>query len=1195
MNDFYVVGVGTSAGGIDALTQMLGSFKGNQENLCVIVVQHLSPNYKSELTAILSRVSNWPVLTAEDELEVKAHHIYVTPPNKSIKYFEGKLTLGELSPKYSHSPSIDEFLISLAENEKNHAIGIVLSGTGADGSKGIKAIKELKGLTIAQTPDSAQYSDMPLAAIHTDAVDMILHPSRIFEEINFYIKNHRTIREMPPAQNSIHYIFDLLSKRSGVDFSHYKSNTMLRRIDKRIEAMRLKSPAEYYQLLQQNPVELDTLFDTVLIGVTEFFRDPEAFEKLRSVLSASFKQKKIADSIRVWCVGCATGEEPYSIAILMHELLGSDMLNFHFQIFATDIDERALSKARKGIYDEKSVEKVPPELLDKYFDNIDGEYCIKKSIKQHVLFSRHDITNDPPFVKLDLIVCRNLLIYFNNYLQKETFKIFNYALKEDGLLFLGKSESVSVTTELFTKADGLKLFRKIHAATPINLRFSRYKMRVEAEEEKSSSKIRGMSLVDIGKETLYFSSQHPFVIISEQGDIKEAQGSLRLYIEINQGTTNTNIYKMANKELVTQIRSLMAQSKKNASMSESPVIKFNLFEKEHYVRLKLTPLIYPSGGLSYYILSFEEVTPDPLYLQLSRELTDKEVVDYRVRELEQEVYSLREQLQTFTEELETSNEEMQAINEELQSSNEELKSANEELETSNEELQSANEELQTANNELRLANSNLIEKERELQIAKDLSEKNGELYRAVAENIPNGTVGILNDQYEIEYIAGKGLEAYNIKPEEVIGKNLPLMNPSEEEQKKLIKLFNDTLKGKPGVTVFNFNSRSYSLQTIPVQYNGDNAGKKLMYLTQDMTDKLLTQRIITETELKFRALADNIPNLCWMAKEDGWIYWYNNRWYEYTGTTLEEMKGWGWESVHDPEMLPEVNKKWNKAIKEKSPFEMVFPLKGKDGIFRHFLTRIVPVFDKEGKFWQWFGTNTDVSEQEKLNRLKDEFIGIASHELKTPIASIKGYIQLINEWRTAGLDIPVDKVIHNADRQAGRLTGLINDLLDATSLQAGKMKYHFSEFSLQALVNDAILQFNTEINRHYIELKGNLSFNITGDKNRLGQVITNLLSNAIKYSPDAEKVILEVTSEGEKVKISVRDFGIGIPGELKPHIFERFYRVEKTSHNFQGMGLGLFISSEIIRQHHGEMNFESNAGKGSTFWFTIPKQNSLKN
>ncbi|KKM74890.1 hypothetical protein LCGC14_1395850, partial [marine sediment metagenome] len=651
-SELYIIGVGTSAGGIDALTKMLNSFNGDTLNIAVIIAQHLSPAHKSELASILSRQCSWPVVTVEEAMRVEAKRIYVTPENKKVIYTNKTLKLEELGEKHTYSPNIDDLFISIAENERSHAIGVVLSGTAKDGSKGIKTIKEYGGFTIAQAPKSAQFDDMPLAAIRTGMVDVVSHPSKIFDEISYYIKNHRIIKHIVPTKKGIDLIFELLSKQSGTDFSQYKQSTILRRVDKRMEALRLPDLNEYYQFIKQNPVELDRLFETVLIGVTEFFRDKVAFTALSEQITNILGQKHDNDPIRVWSVGCSTGQEAYSIAIVFQELLEHETMNFQLQIFASDIDERALAIARKGVFSAEAVASLTPVMLEKYFDRTDDGYEVKKTTKQHILFSRHDITNDPPFVKLDLVVCRNLLIYFNNDLQKDALRVFNYALRPNGILFLGKSESVSVAPQLFSKIEGTKIFRRVQSGTRLNLSFSRYRPKLE-EDETDVGQNSFMSLVDVAKEALYYSAKNPFVIISETGEIKESQGSLRKYIELSPGSMDANIFKMANKELVMEIRILLGKVKKTSKAQSGTVIEFILYEQVNHVRMDMMPLAYPSDGSRMYILSFENINLESTgYLKYAKKLSKDDFENLRIRELELELESLRFQLQTFSEELE---------------------------------------------------------------------------------------------------------------------------------------------------------------------------------------------------------------------------------------------------------------------------------------------------------------------------------------------------------------------------------------------------------------------------------------------------------------------------------------------------------------------------------------------------------------
>ncbi|MHA7056984.1 CheR family methyltransferase [Aquimarina sp. M1] len=844
----YIVGVGASAGGLDALSKFLNQFNGTKTEISVVIVMHLSPDYKSELAAILNKRCKWPVLTAENNMQIKPFQVYVTPPNHHIHIESETLVLESLSRDYTSSPSIDNFFISLSKEKQKYAIGIILSGFGSDGSQGIQSIKKHLGFTIAQLPETCEHKNMPTAAIETGKVDAALPPEQMFDEIIQFINNSKAIASSENKKSAVDAIFDLLEKRSGTDFSMYKPTTIMRRINHRIKTLQLSTILEFYELIKENPRELDILFDTVLIGVTEFFRDSEAFDSLRKQLENMLQNKEYGDSIRVWSVGCATGEEPYSIAILLHELLRQEVGHYHIQIFASDIDERAINYGRKAIYNKESLINLPKEWIDKYFDKRDElHYELNKEIKQHLLFTRHDITNDPPFVKLDLIVCRNLLIYFNNNLQKQSFQIFHYSLRPKGLLFLGKSESVSVAADLFTKVNKNKIYRKADASLGYQLKFSRFRNRNQnTQGDEHNNNTQDMSIVDIAKETLYYKFEHPFVVIDEQSEIKEVHGSLRLYLEISQGAMNVNLHKMVNPELQTVIKALHSQVKKTGISHTSHLVKFKLYEQEHYVRVKIIPLVYRISEVQFYMVIFEKIEPSERHLELHKKLETIDFENLRINELEDELSSTKEHLQVFTEELEATNEELQTINEELQSANEELKSSNEELETSNEELQSANEELNTANNELRLTNELMIEKEEELKAEKNISEKNELIYRTIAENIPNGTVGILNDKFEIEYVAGQGLD--QLEADEIVGKYMPGINPSKEEEKRLHKLCADTLQKGSGRLGVSYNDRFYEIKTELFNFSFDD-GEKILYLVQEVTETKRSKRIL-ETALE---------------------------------------------------------------------------------------------------------------------------------------------------------------------------------------------------------------------------------------------------------------------------------------------------------------------------------------------------------
>ena len=846
MRELYVVGVGASAGGLDALSKFLKNFNGANADICVVIVMHLSPDYKSQLAPILDKRCKWAVLTAENNMALSHGNVYVTPQNKQIRIRENTFVLEDLSSEHSFTPSIDNFFISLAKDRTKNAIGIILSGFGSDGSTGITSINEFGGFTIAQLPETAEHRDMPSAAIKTSKVDLIVPAEQMYDDIVQFI-NTRAIASTVSEKAPVDAIFELLEKRSGTDFSMYKPTTIMRRINHRITFLQLSSMLAYYEFIKSNPRELDNLFDTVLIGVTEFFRDLEAFDLLKTQVALMIKNKEPGDSIRIWSVGCATGEEPYSIAILLYEVLGTKVNQYHIQIFATDIDERAINFGRKGIYNQENLANVPKNLLNKYFSKTDAlHYEAKKEIKQHILFARHDITTDPPFVKLDMVTCRNLLIYFNNTLQKQTFQNFHYSLRPQGLLFLGKSESVSVAADLFNKLGKGKLFKKADNALSYHLKFSRFKQRnKEVKKEEIKNNIRNMSIADVAKETLYHKYENPFVIINESSEIKEVHGSLRLYLEISQGTMNVDLHKMVNKELITPMKATLAQVKKTNVSQTSHIIKFKLYDQLHFVRIKIKPLVYRINDIQYFMVVFMKIEPSEGHLELQKKLESKDFVNLRIKELEDELSSTKEHLQIFTEELEATNEELQTINEELQSSNEELKSSNEEMETSNEELQSANEELNTANQELRLTNDLLIEKEQELQEEKEISQHNELIYKIIAQNIPDALVGILNEELEIEYLAGQGID--ELDTEDIIGKYMPSINPSKKEAKRIEKLCRKTLEGKPGSIEVKYNNRYYEIRTVLFNLPEENE-EKILYLAQEITS-LKQNQIMLETAI----------------------------------------------------------------------------------------------------------------------------------------------------------------------------------------------------------------------------------------------------------------------------------------------------------------------------------------------------------
>lgn len=718
----YIAGVGASAGGLESISEFLKQLNANTEKLAIIIAQHLSPTYKSRLVELLGRATELTVKEASDNSVIEAGTVYITPPDSDITIKDDRIFLNKPSSTIGPKPSVDTFFYSLAREKGHNAIGIILSGTGSDGASGIMEIKKMGGFTLAQEPETSKYSGMPIAAIETGDVDAVLAPASMADALSEYMNNPDNYpshgKKVNIPINIFRRILNLLTDRTGTDFTNYKQSTIERRLEKRITQLNIRDLEDYYKYLQSEEKELDILFNNILIGVTSFFRDQDAFDELKSHLEDLISNKSQDRPIRIWVPGCASGEEAYTIAIIISELIRGKYSHFDVQIFATDIDEKAINHARKGVYPESSFENVPDVVVQKYFVKRDNYYELVKSIRGMVLFSKHDVTNNPPFLKLDLISCRNLLIYFGSGLQKQVIPIFHYALNPQAILFLGKSETVGQFTDLFSTIDAKnKIFQRKLGGGIHSVKFSRFRPQktLSSRENRPNTPKAELSLNDMLKETFYNAFDHPYVVVNDSLDIIHISGNVKPYLGFTPGSMTANILKQSHKDLTIELRTTISRAIKDRKTVTSKIRKIvNAHgELSRLVKVIVKPVQYTSQSEELFVVIFEELEPNqPIFVTQEIASTDPESV--RVIELEQELLATKEHLQSFVEELETSNEELQSLNEELQSTNEELQSSNEELETSNEELQSTNEEIQIAYAELKSAHENLEMKDLQL-------------------------------------------------------------------------------------------------------------------------------------------------------------------------------------------------------------------------------------------------------------------------------------------------------------------------------------------------------------------------------------------------------------------------------------------------------------------------------------------------
>ena len=710
---FPIVGIGASAGGLAAFEKFFANMPATTESgMAFVLVQHLDPDHKSILTDLIKKYTKMKVFEVTDGIEVQPNCAYIIPPNKDMAFMHGKLHLMNPVAARGLRLPIDYFFRSLAQDQHERAICIVLSGTGTDGTLGLKEIKGQGGMTMVQDPDSADYDGMPRSAIATGMVDYILPPDQMPARLMAYVDHafgHRAPLVPPPPEkttDALQKVFVLLRSQTGHDFAYYKRNTIHRRIERRMAVNQIDQLDAYIRYLQQNPLEVETLFRELLIGVTSFFRDPEAFESLKQqAIMPLLADHDPARPLRIWVPGCSTGEEAFSIAMLVQEAMDALRQHVKVQVFATDIDAEAVDKARAGIYPDSIAADVSPERLARFFRQENSTYHISKSIRDMVVFAAQNVIEDPPFSKMDLISCRNLLIYMGVELQKKVVPLFHYALNPGGFLFLGSSETVGEFVDLFGPVDRKwKLFQRKGGPSPRPMAdFALPSLADLPALVTIPGRIkpgREMSVRELAEQTLLEQHTPPCAIINKQGEVLYIHGRTGRYLEPPPGEASLNIIRMAREGLRLKLTTAIRKAVARKTPVRSPGLQVRTNGETAIVDLLVNPILKPTSMADLMMVVFHDVTPraEVEAVEVSpAPVTDK---DQRIAELERELRAKEEYLQTTIEELETSNEELKSTNEELQSSNEELQSTNEELETSKEELQSVNEELVTVNTEL---------------------------------------------------------------------------------------------------------------------------------------------------------------------------------------------------------------------------------------------------------------------------------------------------------------------------------------------------------------------------------------------------------------------------------------------------------------------------------------------------------------
>ena len=1002
VQNFPIVGIGASAGGLDAFKRLLTAIP-ESSGMAYVLVQHLDPNHESILPEILQRVTKIPVHEISDDIHLAPNHIYIIPSNKILTSTNGVLQLTTRDKKILNL-SIDIFFKSLADVHKEFAVGVVLSGAGSDGTLGLKAIKEHGGISIAQDLESAAYDSMPKSAVKAGVVDFVLSPEEIpahLLQISSSYESSHFFKGGVKLPKDDEYVFkqilELLRQRSGVDFTYYKQPTFHRRIARRMAIVRKNNLADYLKYLRAYKAEQDALFQDVLIPVTSFFRDPTTFQALIETVFPSIQKNKSSDeAIRIWIAGCSTGEEAYSVAICLYEYLTltlSKAEGTNIQIFASDISEKAVKIARLGIYTKADVEVFSAIQVKNYFEMSNGSYQVRKIIRDMCVFAPHNFLKDPPFARIDLISCRNVLIYMDTFLQKKAFTTFHYALKEGGFLVLGKSETIGASSDLFTQ---VSKHEKIYSRKSLPGRF----IHVGIERNEGPLSTNDLLAGQVGKPaTKYESVQADFrksaeevmilkspasVVVNGQMDIVHIHGDITPFLQAPQGKPTHNLIKMARDGLAFELRNAIHKATKD----QAGVIKENVPVKsngKHYLVtieiISLTNTIEP-----HFLVRFEK-EKEPVVTEEKKSSSRRVIESQNVsKQLEDELAQVRDDMRSISEDMEAANEELQSANEELQSSNEEMQSLNEELETSKEELQSTNEELTIVNHEL-------VDKQEQLNASHFYAE-------SIVSTIREPLV-VLDKTLRIKNANASFYKIFNAEEHEIEGKLFYEIQNKQWDDPMMRSLLEKILPLKERLVDFEILIKLPSLGERHLLMNalqiiGNNTSEQLMLLAiEDITEKVVNLKKIEESEMRLKLALKASANTAFAQDENLKYTWIYNAIPEFNAVNL---LGKDDSEILEPETakrLTELKKEvLNSGIASKS--EVVVTFDGTNSIYE---LVIEPIKNNMGKVIGISGVSNNITEKvvshKKIVASEKRFSNILSQSLLA-IAILKGPEMIIS-------------------------------------------------------------------------------------------------------------------------------------------------------------------------------------------------------
>ncbi|MCS7046283.1 MAG: PAS domain-containing protein [Gemmataceae bacterium] len=1180
-DQLYVVGIGASAGGLEALERFFEAMPVDT-GMAFVVVQHLSPDFKSLMDELLARKTAMPVYRACDGMAVQANAIYLIPPKKDMIISNRQLLLTDKDPKQLVTLPIDHFFRSLAHDLGDRAIAIVLSGTGSDGSRGIRDVHEAGGLVIVQSPETAKFDGMPNSARQTGAVDIVLPPEEMPAALLQYVRSpegstHKFRQQAPTLpETGFEAVFRMLRDAYGIDFAQYKSSTVSRRIERRLLLNRAHEIDDYVQRLREDSEELDALYRDLLIGVTRFFRDAAAFERLeKEVLPGLLADLPRDEELRMWVAGCATGEEAYSLAILIQEQRERLGRPFKVKIFATDVHRSSLEYASTGIYTEAQLADVSPERLARHFVRKSEGYQVCPELRHMIVFAPHNVIKDAPFTKLDLIACRNLLIYLQPPAQKKVLSLFHFGLKTNGVLFLGPSESPGELSDEFLALDThWKIYRKrrdIRLPAELRLPLSPGTPRWTI----TSSTVRmpmprpwDQQLLGI-YDALLDEFMPSALLINEQGELVQTFAGANRYLRIREGRMSSDVLDMVEPDLRVVLGGALPRVFHEKTSSAYKGLRLRLPEGDRVVNLTVKPVSNQRSGAHYALILFEE-TGQTMATVSAPEQQLADAPHEQLQALEAELRFTKENLQATIEELETSNEELQATNEELVASNEELQSTNEELHSVNEELYTVNAEYQKKIAEL-------------TQLTADM------------DNLLASTqvhTLFLDTNLCIRKFTPRIAETFHLMPSD-IGRRIDSFAHNIDHPTLIADLTQVMTSGESiEQQVRDHQGRWFLLRILPYRSQEEIDGCVLTLI--DLTNLKRAEREAWTKDQQLFMILKNSPQPIVIKDLNGRYLVTNPHFEKIVG---ENPIGRTAYDLFDQRTADAICALDHRVVREGITLEDEVTIPQADGPHTYLMVKF-PLRDETGKIIAVGGIKTDVTRLKRAEQQtreaveqRDRFLAMLSHELRNPLGAIAGATQILE--RLPAVAEEQQQAVEVLGQQVTQMSRLLDDLLDMARITQDKIQLRRTTVRLDQLVGEAVRVVQATYETSNVTLTTQVSNEpivVTGDSARLQQMLVNLLMNGAKYTPPGGHVELKLAKEEGAAVVRIRDTGIGIPADMLDRVFDLFVQGDDPVHrSTRGLGVGLTLVRRIAELHGGRVAaFSAGRNCGAEFVVWLP-------